>query len=105
MLLGNIDVLMLSQYSDDAVAAVGLGESTHHGWFMVLGIVALGSSIQLMQLIGSPKRQYYKIRHQTLDLFKRDGFHWFSTCIFIFGRRFLRWIQTPAESLMVRIRI
>ncbi len=44
---------MLSQYSDDAVAAVGLSNPVISVGIMILGIVSLGSSIQLMQLIGS----------------------------------------------------
>ncbi len=58
MLLGNVDVLMLSQYSDDAVAAVGLSNQIISVGIMILGIVSLGSSIQLMQLIGSSKENY-----------------------------------------------
>ena len=60
MLLGNVDVLMLSQYSDDAVAAVGLSNQIIAVGIMILGIVSLGSSIQLMQLIGSSKENYIK---------------------------------------------
>ena len=65
MLLGNIDVLMLSQYSDDAVAAVGLANQLVMVGLMILGIVALGSSVQLMQLVSSTKQQYLKsvIKH------------------------------------------
>ena len=58
MLLGNVDVLMLSQYSDDAVAAVGLSNQIIAVGIMILGIVSLGSSIQLMQLMGSSKKNY-----------------------------------------------
>ena len=60
MLLGNVDVLMLSQYSDDAVAAVGLSNQIISVGIMILGIVSLGSSIQLMQIIGSTKETYIK---------------------------------------------
>ena len=41
MLLGNVDVLMLSQYSDDAVAAVGLSNQIISVGIMILGIVSL----------------------------------------------------------------
>ena len=74
MLLGNIDVLMLSQYSDEAVAAVGMANQLVMVGLMILGIVALGSSVQLMQLVSSPKRHILEICHQTLDLLKRDDF-------------------------------
>ena len=65
MLLGNIDVLMLSQYSDEAVAAVGMANQLVMVGLMILGIVALGSSVQLMQLVSSSKQHYLKsvIKH------------------------------------------
>ena len=66
---------------------------------MILGIVSLGSSVQLMQLVGSSKTTILEICYQTLDLLKCDDFHWISTCVFIFGRTFLTWVQTPAELL------
>lgn len=99
MLLGNVDVLMLSQYSDDAVAAVGLSNQIIAVGIMVLGIVSLGSSIQLMQIIGSNKETYIKsiIRNSVyLNVLV-------SICLAILflllGRTFLRWIQTPSELI------
>ena len=99
MLLGNVDVLMLSQYSDDAVAAVGLSNQIIAVGIMILGIVSLGSSIQLMQIIGSNKETYIKsiIRNSVyLNVLV-------SICLAILflllGRTFLRWIQTPSELI------
>jgi len=99
MLLGNVDVLMLSQYSDDAVAAVGLSNQIISVGIMILGIVSLGSSIQLMQIIGSNKETYIKsiIRNSVyLNVLV-------SICLAILflllGRTFLRWIQTPSELI------
>ena len=99
MLLGNIDVLMLSQYSDEAVAAVGMANQLVMVGLMILGIVALGSSVQLMQLVSSPKRQYLKsvIKHSIyLNVMISIGL---ALVFFIFGQRFLTWVQTPAELL------
>ena len=99
MLLGNIDVLMLSQYNDEAVAAVGLANQLIMVGLMVLGIVSLGSSIQLMQLAGTTKHDYLKsiIRHSVyLNVFISMAL----AIIFIaFGRIFLAWIQTPVELI------
>lgn len=99
MLLGNVDVLMLSQYSDDAVAAVGLSNQIIAVGIMILGIVSLGSSIQLMQIIGSNKETYIKsiIRNSVyLNVLV-------SICLAILflllGRTFLKWIQTPSELI------
>ena len=60
MLLGNVDVLMLSQYSDDAVAAVGLSNQIIAVGIMILGIVSLGSSIQLYANNWFQQRDLYK---------------------------------------------
>ena len=90
---------MLSQYSDDAVAAVGLSNQIIAVGIMILGIVSLGSSIQLMQIIGSNKETYIKsiIRNSVyLNVLV-------SICLAILflllGRTFLRWIQTPSELI------
>ena len=99
MLLGNIDVLMLSQYSDEAVAAVGMANQLVMVGLMILGIVALGSSVQLMQLVSSSKQHYLKsvIKHSIyLNVMISLGL---ALVFFIFGRRFLTWVQTPVELL------
>lgn len=99
MILGNIDVLMLSQYSDDAVAAVGMSNQLVMVGLMILGIVALGSSVQLMQLVSSPKQQYLKsvIKHSIyLNVMISILL---ALVFFIFGRTFLTMIQTPTELL------
>lgn len=99
MLLGNIDVLMLSQYNDDAVAAVGLSNQILMVGLMILGIVSLGSSIQLLQLVGTTRVTYIKsiISHSvylniTVSLVLAFIF-------FCFGRTFLTWIKVPVELL------
>ncbi|MGJ9458442.1 MATE family efflux transporter [Oceanobacillus sp. CF4.6] len=99
LLLGNVDVLMLSQYSDEAVAAVGLSNQILMVGLMILGIVSLGSSIQLMQLIGSPRKSYIKsiIRHSVyLNIVISLGL---AIIFIVFGRTILSWIQTPAQLL------
>eukprot|EP00130_Batrachochytrium_dendrobatidis_P008563 XP_006683438.1 hypothetical protein BATDEDRAFT_93200 [Batrachochytrium dendrobatidis JAM81] len=99
MLLGNVDVLMLSQYNDDAVAAVGLANQLIMVGLMILGIVSLGSSIQLMQLAGTKKHEYLKsiIRHSVyLNVFISIGL---AAIFIVLGRTFLAWIQTPVELI------
>ena len=50
LLLSNIDVLMLSQYSDQAVAAVGMSNQMLGIAFMLTGIITIGCNIQLYQM-------------------------------------------------------
>ena len=57
MLLGNIDVLMLSQYSDDAVAAVGISNQLLGMSITIFGFVSAGSAIIISQYIGAKKSE------------------------------------------------
>ncbi|WLD94858.1 MATE family efflux transporter [Alkalihalobacillus sp. AL-G] len=53
MLMGNADTLMLSQYSDDSVAAVGVANQIISIVIVMFGFVATGSSIVIAQLLGA----------------------------------------------------
>ena len=57
LLLGNMDVLMLSQYSDNSVAAVGLANQIIIVTTMIYGFVNIGTTIQLTQLSSSGKKK------------------------------------------------
>ena len=56
MLLGNIDVLMLSQYSDEAVASVGVANQLLNMSITIFGFVSAGASVIISQYIGSQKQ-------------------------------------------------
>ncbi len=55
MLMGNADTLMLSQYSDDSVAAVGVSNQVLSLVIVMFGFVAVGTSILVAQNIGAKK--------------------------------------------------
>jgi len=55
MLLGNVDILMLSQYSDEAVASVGVANQLINMSITIFGFVAAGVSVIISQYIGSKK--------------------------------------------------
>lgn len=57
MLLGNIDVWMLSQYSDDAVAAVGVANQLMGMSTTIFGFVSAGAAIIIAQNIGAKKSE------------------------------------------------
>lgn len=57
MLLGVVDTVMLSGYSDDAVAAVGLANQVLTIAGMMLGFVTVGAGVILNQWIGAGKLQ------------------------------------------------
>ncbi|KGX83937.1 MATE family efflux transporter [Pontibacillus marinus] len=53
MLMGNADTLMLSQYSDDAVAAVGVSNQILSVVIVMFGFVATGAGILVAQNLGA----------------------------------------------------
>ena len=55
MLLGNVDVLMLSQYSDDAVAGVGVANQLLGMSITMFGFVSAGAAVIISQYIGAKK--------------------------------------------------
>ena len=57
MLLGNVDILMLSQYSDDAVAAVGVSNQILQTAITMFGFVAAGAAVIISQYIGAKKNE------------------------------------------------
>ncbi|MEA3322213.1 MAG: MATE family efflux transporter [Bacillota bacterium] len=57
MLMGNADILMLSQYSDDSVAAVGVANQILFMLIVMFGFIATGTTILVAQYLGSKKRE------------------------------------------------
>ncbi|GBF11116.1 MATE family efflux transporter [Tepidibacillus sp. HK-1] len=57
MLMGNIDTMMLSKVSDDAVAAVGVTNQIISIAIVMFGFVSAGASIVVAQNLGA--KQYY----------------------------------------------
>ncbi|WP_082688037.1 MATE family efflux transporter [Bacillus coahuilensis] len=55
MLMGNADTLMLSQYSDDSVAAVGVSNSILYLIIVMFGFITTGTSILISQNLGANK--------------------------------------------------
>lgn len=53
MLMGNADTLMLSQYSDKAVAAVGVTNQILSVIIVMFGFVAQGAAILIAQNLGA----------------------------------------------------
>ncbi|WP_336885174.1 MATE family efflux transporter [Caldalkalibacillus salinus] len=57
MLMGNADTLMLSQYSDNAVAAVGVSNQIIMMIIVMFGFIATGTSIIVAQYLGAQKEK------------------------------------------------
>ncbi|MCR8849014.1 MATE family efflux transporter [Rossellomorea sp. SC111] len=57
MLMGNADTLMLSQYSDDSVAAVGVSNQILSLIIVMFGFVATGTAILVAQHLGADENR------------------------------------------------
>jgi len=57
MLMGNADTLMLSQYSDESVAAVGVANQILFIVIVILSFVVTGTTILISQFLGAKKEQ------------------------------------------------
>lgn len=99
MLMGNADTLMLSQYSDDAVAAVGVSNQILSVVIVMFGFVAAGAAILVAQNLGANKHKdagSISVTSLSVNL-------WFSLLLsfglFIFSEQILNVMDLPA-SLM-----
>ncbi|MGG3570899.1 MATE family efflux transporter [Bacillus gobiensis] len=57
MLMGNVDTLMLSQYSDNSVAAVGVSNQILNLLIVMFSFIATGTTIIISQFLGSKQKK------------------------------------------------
>lgn len=57
MLMGNADTLMLSQYSDNSVAAVGVANQILNVLIVMFGFIATGTIVLITQNVGANNRK------------------------------------------------
>lgn len=99
MLMGNADTLMLSQYSDDAVAAVGVTNQMLSVIIVMFGFVATGTSIIVAQHLGA-KQEKEAADVATVSISLNIVFGLFlSIILFVFGEFFLRAMNLPEELM------
>lgn len=101
MLLGNIDVWMLSQYADDAVASVGVANQLLNMSITMFGFVSAGASVIISQYIGAKKAEDAK-RVSVVALLSSLCFGLIISTIFIFFRMPLLRLLLDADYLMER---
>jgi putative MATE family efflux protein len=98
-LMGNADTLMLSHYSDQSVAAVGLSNQILYFIIVMFGFIAIGSSIVVSQYLGANQEKTAG-EVATLSIFLNLLFGLFlSIILFVFGETFLVWMNCPEEIL------
>ncbi len=99
MLMGNADTLMLSQYSDHSVAAVGVSNQVLSVVIVMFGFVAAGASILVAQNLGAEKdKNAAEIAVTSISLnlvFSAI----ISLVLFLFSDAILRLMDLPSELM------
>lgn len=99
ILLGNVDQLMLSNYSDTAVAAVGNANQIMNMGFVALEMIGTATTILLAQYIGA-KREKEAEHLYTLSLAIIVLFSLVLTSFFlVFRQQIFVWMNLPQELL------
>ncbi|MGP4041830.1 MATE family efflux transporter [Gracilibacillus sp. D59] len=99
MLMGNADTLMLSQYSDHSVAAVGVSNQVLSVVIVMFGFVAAGASILVAQNLGADQPKTagkIAVTSISLNLWFSLGL---SIILFVFSDFILRLMDLPAELM------
>ncbi|WP_153462294.1 MULTISPECIES: MATE family efflux transporter [Sediminibacillus] len=99
MLMGNADTLMLSQYSDSSVAAVGVSNQVISVIIVMFGFVAAGAGVLVAQNLGAGKQDTagaIAVTSLSLNL-------WFSLllsiALFLFSKQILKIMDLPADLM------
>ncbi|CAM3379889.1 MATE family efflux transporter [Marinicrinis lubricantis] len=99
ILMGNADTIMLSQYSDNSVAAVGMSNQVLNTVILVFSFIVTGTSVLIAQSIGAnDRRQAEEIASVSITVNFLLSFI-VSGSLLLFGESFLKMLNTP-ESLM-----
>ncbi|MUK88737.1 MATE family efflux transporter [Ornithinibacillus sp. L9] len=99
MLMGNADTLMLSQYSDNAVAAVGVSNQILSVVIVMFGFVAQGAAILIAQNLGAENNQIAgKVAVMSISLNLVFSLL-LSAALFIWARPILNLMDLPLELM------
>lgn len=99
MLMGNVDTLMLSQYSDKSVAAVGVTNQILSVIIVMFGFVAQGAAILIAQNLGAKKEKTAgKIAIMSLSLNLVFSLM-LSVALYFFAVPILNLMDLPAEIM------
>ncbi|MFS1514155.1 MATE family efflux transporter [Chengkuizengella sp. SCS-71B] len=99
ILMGNADTIMLSQYSDNSVAAVGISNQIQNFIILMFGIVVTGTTILVAQNLGSnDKKTAFEIGRTSISLNIVIGL-FLSLVLFICAPYALKLMKTPPELM------
>ncbi|NDI36086.1 MATE family efflux transporter [Chengkuizengella sediminis] len=99
ILMGNADTIMLSQYSDNSVAAVGISNQIQNFIILMFGIVVTGTTILVAQNLGAnDKKTAFEIGRTSISLNIVIGLG-LSLVLYICAPYALKWMKTPPELM------
>lgn len=90
ILLGTVDIVMLSRHSDDTVAAVGVVNQLLNMVFIVFGVTTLGTSVLCSQYLGARQKKNVVQTIGVSLLFNATIGVIISILLFCFGRELLQ---------------
>lgn len=97
MLMGNADTLMLSQYSDNSVAAVGVSNQILSMVIVMFGFVATGTAILVAQNLGAEREdEAREVSSVSIGANLIFGLI-LSAAVFIFSEQLLKLMDLPPE--------
>jgi len=85
MLMGNMDIFMLSRHSDNAVAGVGVANQFLMMAITMFGLISVGSAVIIAQYLGAEKRSDAR-RVAGVSLYCSAVFGLIISIAFVFGR-------------------
>src|SRR5690625_5012150 len=99
MLMGNADTLMLSQYSDESVAAVGVANQVLSVVIVMFGFVAQGAAVLIAQNLGA-KNIKSAAQISVMSISVNLWFSLFLSGVLTIGaRQILQLMSLPAEIM------
>ena len=99
MFLGNVDTVMLSHYSDNAVGAVGIANQVNFMLMLIYAVSSTGILITISQYLGANQRKKAVEAANTALLLNFIFGLILSGGIVIFAKPLLRLINTPVELM------
>ncbi|WP_044748754.1 MATE family efflux transporter [Bacillus alveayuensis] len=97
MLMGNADTLMLSQYSDDSVAAVGVANQILFVVIVMFGFIATGTAVLVAQHLGANEQQEAEEVSRVSIVANLLFGLILSAFLLLFGESLLRLMKLPSE--------
>ncbi|MBD1380608.1 MATE family efflux transporter [Metabacillus arenae] len=99
MLMGNADTLMLSQYSDDSVAAVGVANQILNLIIVMFGFIATGTTILIAQSLGAnQKKEAIEISYMSIAANFISGL-FIGIIVFLSSNQILKMMDLPIELI------